>query len=293
MHRLIIDAGFSCPNREKSSPCIFCDPTGSGFNAFHNLSIKEQVLRQKQWAVSKYRAEKFIVYFQAFTNTYAPVDLLKRKYQEAIVDESIVQLAVSTRPDCLQEPVLDVLESFKERVDVSVELGLQTINPKTLRIIKRGHGLAEFIDAVLRAKKHQLEIVVHVIVDLPWDEIEDVIDTARTISSLGVNGVKLHSLYVVRGTELEEMVSKGQIQLLSFDQYKDRVIAFLENLSDSIVIHRLASDPPKDMTVYGNWGMSKLEIVNQIEKELVSRDTYQGKIFRKWLESTRGKDTTL
>ncbi|WP_232503666.1 TIGR01212 family radical SAM protein [Thermotoga profunda] len=285
VHRLIIDAGFTCPNREKSSPCIFCDPTGSGFNAFHSLSIREQVEKQRQWAISKYKAEKFIVYFQAFTNTYAPVDVLKRKYEEAIIDKSIVQLAVSTRPDCVQEPVLEILESFKSRVDVSLELGLQTINPKTLRIIKRGHGLAEFIDAVLRVKKHNLEIVVHVIVDLPWDEIEDVIDTARTISCLGVDGVKLHSLYVVKGTELEKLLKTGQIQLLSFDQYKDRVIAFLENLSENIVIHRLASDPPKDMTIVGNWGMSKLEVVNKIEKELEIRNTCQGKNFKRWLHS--------
>ncbi|MGB9820541.1 MAG: TIGR01212 family radical SAM protein [Pseudothermotoga sp.] len=285
MHRLIIDAGFTCPNRERSSPCIFCDPTGSGFNTLRGLTIKDQVIEQKQMAMQKYNAEKFIVYFQAFTNTYAPVDVLKKKYEETIIDDSIVQLSVSTRPDCLQEPVLDLLESFKDRVDVSVEIGLQSINPRTLRMIKRGHGLAEFIDAVLRAKKHRLEIVAHIIVDLPWDEIEDVVDTARTISLLGVDGVKLHSLYIVRGTELERLIQSGEIRLLSFDQYKDRVIVFLENLSQNVVIHRLASDPPKHMTIAGNWGMSKLQIVNQIEKELQIRDTYQGKSYEKWRNS--------
>lgn len=282
---MIIDANFTCPNRESGSPCIFCDPKGSGFNAFHGLSIKDQVIKQREWAIKKYKAQRFIVYFQAFTNTYAPIDVLRKKYEEAVIDDSIVQLAVSTRPDCVSEPVLELLESFGNKVDVSIELGLQTINPKTLRMIKRRHGLAEFIDAVLRAKKHGLEVVVHVIVDLPWDDTEDVIETARTISILGVNGVKLHSLYVVRGTELEQMINEGQIQLLSFDEYKNRVVAFLENLSEDIVIHRLVSDPPKDGTVFGNWGMSKLEIVNQIERELELKDTYQGKVFKRWFKS--------
>lgn len=282
---MIIDANFTCPNRESGSPCVFCDPTGSGFNTFHGVSIKDQVIKQREWAIKKYKAQRFIVYFQAFTNTYAPVDVLRKKYEEAIIDDSIVQLAVSTRPDCVSEPVLEVLESFRNKVDVSIELGLQTINPKTLRVIKRRHGLAEFIDAVLRAKKHGLEVVVHVIVDLPWDDTEDVIETARTISILGVNGVKLHSLYVVRGTELEQMINEGQIQLLSFDEYKNRVVAFLENLSEDIVIHRLVSDPPKDITIFGNWGMSKLEIVNQIERELELKDTYQGKVFKRWFQS--------
>ncbi len=242
------------------------------------------MIKQREWAIKKYKAQKFIVYFQAFTNTYAPIDVLRKRYEEAIIDDSILQLAVSTRPDSLSEPVLELLETFKEKVDVAVELGLQSVNPKTLRALKRGHGLAEFIYAALRAKKHQLEVVVHVIIDLPWDDMEDVIETARTISILGVDGVKLHSLYVVKGTKLEQMVNERQIELLSFDQYKDRVIAFLENLSESIVIHRLASDPPEDITVFGNWGMSKLQIVKEIEKELQSRDTHQGKEYKRWLQ---------
>ncbi|MFN3284429.1 MAG: TIGR01212 family radical SAM protein, partial [Pseudothermotoga sp.] len=256
----------------------------SGFNALHGLSIKDQVIKQREWAMKKYKAQKFIVYFQAFTNTYAPIDVLRRRYEEAIIDDTILQLAVSTRPDCLSEPVLELLETFKKKVDVSVELGLQSVNPKTLRALKRGHGLAEFIYAALRAKKHQLDVVAHVIIDLPWDDMEDVIETARTISILGVDGVKLHSLYVVKGTKLERMVTERQIHLLSFDQYKDRVIAFLENLSENIVIHRLASDPPEDITVSGNWGMSKLQIVKEIEKELQSRDTHQGKEYKRWLQ---------
>lgn len=280
VHRLAIDANFTCPNREKGNQCIFCDPTGSGFNTLRGLSIREQVLKQKEWAMRKYKATKFIVYFQAFTNTYAPIDVLRERYSEALVDDSIVQLAVSTRPDCVPEEVLNLLDEFKNRVDVSLELGLQTINSRTLRILGRGHGVAEFVDAVLRAKKHNLEIVAHVIVDLPWDELEDVVDTARTLSYLNVDGVKIHSLYVVEDSPLGRMFKEGSFQPISFEAFLERVIAFLENLSPSIIVHRLVSDPPRTGTLFARWGLTKSDIVNAIESELERRNTFQGARFK-------------
>ncbi len=286
VHRLVIDAGFTCPNRERGKPCIFCDPTGSGFNALHGLPIREQVIRQREWARKKYGAEKFIAYFQAFTNTYAPVKVLKERYSQALIDDSIVELDVSTRPDCVPEDVLEVLEGFKSRVNVTVEFGLQTINSKTLRILRRGHGVAEFIDAVLRSKTHNLDVIAHVIVDLPWDDLQDVVDTARTLSALKVDGVKMHSLYVVKDTPLEMMVKTSEVKLLSFEEYLERVILFLENLSPEIVIHRLVSDPPIGMTMLANWGKSKSEIVSIIERELEKRDSWQGK---NWAEKKEVK----
>jgi len=280
VHRLVIDAGFTCPNRLKNGPCIFCDPTGSGFNTLRGLSIREQVLRQKEWASKKYGASKFIAYFQAFTNTYAPVDTLRERYSEALVDDSIVQLAISTRPDCVPEEVLNLLDEFRTRVDVSVELGLQTINSKTLRILNRGHGVAEFVDAVLRAKEHGFEIVVHVIVDLPWDELEDVVDTAKTLSYLNVDGVKIHSLYVVEDSPLGNMFGEGKFQPVSLESFLDRIVAFLEHLSPSIVIHRLVSDPPKVGTLFARWGLSKTQLLSMIETELERRNTFQGAKFK-------------
>lgn len=276
VHRLIIDAGFTCPNRQKNGPCIFCDPTGSGFNTLHGLPIREQVLRQKEWASKRYGASKFISYFQAFTNTYAPVDTLRERYSEALVDESIVQLAISTRPDCVPEEVLNLLDEFKTRVDVSLELGLQTINSRTLRILNRGHGVAEFVDAVLRAKDHGFEIVVHVIVDLPWDELGDVVDTAKTLSYLNVDGVKIHSLYVVKDSPLGTMFRKGEFQPVSLESFFERIVAFLEHLSPRIVIHRLVSDPPRAGTLFARWGLSKSQLVSMIEAELERRNTFQG-----------------
>jgi len=282
VQRIPIFAGFTCPNRDGTKGkggCIFCDVTGSGFAAFRNLPIKEQVAKWKEIYKRKYKKVKFFAYFQAFTNTYAPVEVLRKKYSQALIDDEIIGLDISTRPDALPEEVLDLLEEFREKVEVHLELGLQTANYKTLKTLNRGHTLAEFIDATVRAKKRNFEIVAHVIVNLPWDDIEDVIETAKIISSLGIDGVKIHSLYIVKNTPLEKMYKEGKVKMGTLEDYIERVITFLEYLSPSIVIHRLVADPPHEGTVFGNWGLSKNQIVNLIEKEMEKRNTYQGK---KW-----------
>jgi radical SAM protein (TIGR01212 family) len=174
---------------------------------------------------------------------------------------------------------LDLFEEFKKRVDVSVELGLQTANYRTLKKINRDHTLAEFVDAAVRVKRRGIELVVHVILNLPWDDMEDVVETAKILSALDVDGVKLHSLYVVERTKLAEMYKKGEIKICSLEEYIDRAITFLEYLSPNVVIHRLVADPPRKGTIFGNWGKSKIEIINMIEEELERRDTYQGKKF--------------
>jgi len=281
VQRIVIHGGFTCPNRDGRKGwggCIYCDATGSGFTTEASLPIREQVLKMKE-RYEKKGIRKFIAYFQAFSNTYDSPENLKKKYEEALVDDSIVQLSVSTRPDLVPEKVLDVLEEFKGRVDVSVELGLQTANYRTLRLINRGHTLAEFVDAAVRVKRRGFELVVHVILNLPWDDALDVIETAKLLSALSVDGVKIHSLYVVEGTELARMYRSGEIRICSLEEYVDRVVTFLEYLSPNVVIHRLVADPPREGTIFGNWGKSKLELVNTIEKELERRNTYQGKKF--------------
>jgi len=222
------------------------------------MSIKAQALAQIERAKKKYGAKKFIAYFQAYTNTYAPSDVLRERYSEAIVDD-VVQLSVSTRPDCVSQDVLDVLNEFKNRVEVSVELGLQSANYRTLMILN---------DAVLRCKKNGLEVIAHVIVDLPWDDQLDVLETARILSALGVDGVKIHTLYVVKGTELERMVQNG-LNLLSFEEFVERICIFF--LSSDIVIHRLVSDPPKGMTLLGNWNMSSTYWSKSSKKGIFTR----------------------
>jgi radical SAM protein (TIGR01212 family) len=278
IQKIPIFAGFTCPNRLLGEPCIYCDPTGSGFSTFMNLPIRQQVLEWKERFRKKYKNVKFIAYFQAFSNTFAPVEDLKKKYEEAL-DEDIVALDISTRPDLLQEDILDLLEEFKRKVDVFLDVGLQTVNYKTLKILQRHHTLAEFIDGVIRAKKRGFEVTVHVIANLPWDDIDDVVETAKVLSALGVEGVKLHSLYVVKGTKLAEMYKKGEVKIGGLEEYIERVVTFLEYLDPSIVIHRLASDPPRDGVIFGNWGLSKMEIIRKIEEELERRDTWQGKKF--------------
>ncbi|ABQ46431.1 conserved hypothetical radical SAM protein [Thermotoga petrophila RKU-1] len=281
VQRIVIHGGFSCPNRDGTKGkggCIYCDATGSGFTTLMRLPIREQVMEMKR-KYEKRGIKKFIAYFQSFSNTYAPVEVLRERYEEALVDDSIVQLSVSTRPDLVSERVLDLFEEFKKRVDVSVELGLQTANYRTLKKINRDHTLAEFVDAAVRVKRRGIELVVHVILNLPWDDMEDVVETAKILSALDVDGVKLHSLYVVERTKLAEMYKKGEIKICSLEEYIDRAITFLEYLSPNVVIHRLVADPPRKGTIFGNWGKSKIEIINMIEEELERRDTYQGKKF--------------
>jgi len=277
VYRIPIDAGFTCPNKNGTKGrggCIYCDPTGSGFSVDGQKSIREQMLER----IEKLRAKgikKYMAYFQANSNTYAPVKKLKELYDSAISDD-IVILDVSTRPDLASEETLELLESYKEKLDVIIEFGLQTANFWTLKKLNRGHTLAEFIDAVIRAKKHGLEVVAHVIVNLPWDTMTDVIETAKILSALSVDGVKIHSLYVVEGTALGKMYKKGLIQICDLHEYIERVITFLEFLDPEIVIHRLVADPPKEGTLFANWGLPKIEIINRIEKKMKEENRLQG-----------------
>lgn len=278
VQRLALNAGFTCPNRENGKPgCFFCDETGSGFTTFAGKSIKEQVQLMKE----RYRRKgikKFIAYFQNYTNTYAPLEILEQIYIQAL-DEDIVQLDIATRPDCINEATLELLKKISVRygVTISLDVGLQTANYHTLVKINRGHTLADYINAVLMIKRFGFEIVSHVILNLPGDNMLDVIESAKILSALGVDGVKIHSLYIVEGSVFGEMYKKNQIQICSLETYVDRVVRFLEHLSPRITIHRLVADPPSIGTLFGNWGKSKSEIVNMIENKMKTEDTYQGK----------------
>jgi len=279
--RIPIDAGFTCPNRlPPRKGCIFCDPTGSGFGSYGStVSIEDQVRKFQHHLRKNRKVGKFIAYFQAYTNTFGPSHKLLEIYRRALVDDSIIAVSIATRPDCLSEAVLDVLEELKESVDVFLEIGLQTVNYRSLKKIERGHTLAEFVDASVRAKRRGLELVAHVITNLPWDTLEDVIETAKLISALDYDGVKLHSLYVVEHTPLAEMYRTGEITICSLEEYVDRVVSFLEYLSPRVVIHRLASDPPHSGVLFGNWNLPKIVVINRIEHRLKERSTYQGRLF--------------
>lgn len=280
VQRLPLNAGLTCPNREHGPGCFFCDETGSGFATFSTQPIRTQLELMKS-RYAKKGIRKFIAYFQNYTNTYAPLEVLERVYTEALIDNrgEIVQLDVATRPDCLSEEVLDLLCRIRERfgVAVSLDVGLQTANYRTLLSVNRGHTLAEFIDAVVRAKRRDVEIVAHVILNLPGDDLIDVVETAKILSALEVDGVKMHSLYVVEGSVFGEMFRSGELDVGSVDDYVERAVSFLEHLSPRIVIHRLVADPPRAGTLFGNWGKSKMELVGIIERRLAELETYQGK----------------
>ncbi|GAB6190114.1 TIGR01212 family radical SAM protein [Marinitoga arctica] len=281
VQRLPINAGFTCPNKiglRGTGGCIYCEETGSGFAS---LSPKTPIKEQIEFMINRYKgkANKYMAYFQSNTNTFAPPHILKKIYDSALIDDRIVILDISTRPDTVEEEKLDLIASYKEKVDVYIEFGLQSVNYNTLKILNRGHSLAEFIDSVNRAKKRNIEVIVHMIVDLPWDKKEDIIEGAKILSALNVDGVKLHSLYITENTVLGEMYKNNEIQPLSFEEFIDRNILFLEYLDPKIVIHRLAADPPKEGVLHGNWGMSKIKIINLLEKEMKKRNTYQGRLF--------------
>ncbi|KAF2955980.1 TIGR01212 family radical SAM protein [Marinitoga sp. 38H-ov] len=281
VQRLPINAGFTCPNKiglKGTSGCIYCEETGSGFAA---LSPKNSIKEQVEYMIKRYegRANKYMAYFQSNTNTFAPAHVLKKIYDSALIDDRIVILDISTRPDSVEDEKLDLIASYKEKLDVYLEFGLQSVNYNTLKILNRGHTLAEFIDAVNRAKNRNIEVIVHMIIDLPWDREEDIIEGAKILSALNVDGVKLHSLYITENTVLGQMYKNGGVKPLSLEEFINRNILFLEYLDPKVVIHRLAADPPKDNVIHGNWGMSKIKIINLLEKEMRNRNTYQGRLF--------------
>ena len=274
----------TCPNRDGLKGvggCIFCDQQGSGFNALSSvLTVKQQIAENKEFFSSRFGAKKFINYFQSYSNTYLPVDQFRENLQAAC-GEDIVAISVSTRPDCVSEGHLDVLEEISrdQGVDINVELGLQTVNYRTLRIINRGHTLGEFVDAVNRVKARGFAVCVHMILNLPWDDMEDVIEGAKFLSAFQVEYVKLHSLYVVEGTKLADMYSAGEIEMVSFQDYLERVAAFIRYLRPEIVIQRLAAKGPKEKLLYSNWDLDYWQLVDAIEAFLESEDIIQGMDF--------------
>ena len=278
VYKLPIGLPLTCPNRDGSCGkfgCTFCGSIGAGYeNLPPELSVTEQIRMNKAHIVPKYKAKKFIPYFQNFSNTYMPPEQLEKYVLEACASDDIVAIYIATRPDCINDVYLEILARIakEKNIDICVELGLQTINYKTLEKINRGHGLAEYIDAVLRIKRYGLLCCTHVILDLPWDDDKDMIETARVISALGVDQVKLHALYIVKNTKMAQQYENKEFEIISCEHYKQRVIDFLEHLSPNIVLQRLIGRAPAENTLFSNWqtGWWKIrdEIVKEMEEEL-------------------------
>jgi len=291
VQKISLDAGLGCPNRDgtiSTKGCIFCDSRGSGTGAFikNGLSIHDQVIRSKQYLQKRYKANKFIAYFQSFTNTYAPVTELKKLYDQAMAHKDIVGLSVATRPDCVDRDILNLLKSYQDDHLVWLEYGLQSAHNTTLKKINRGHDVACFKKGVLEAHARGLSICAHIILGLPGENRAMMLETARFLSRLPVQGVKIHLLYVVKGTPLSELYKKGEFRCLEKDEYAELVVDFLERLPPDMVIQRLTGDPVHYELVAPLWAMEKADNLKLIRETLERRDTWQGRLYRK---STAGK----
>jgi len=282
VQKISLDAGLGCPNRDgtlSSKGCIFCDDRGSGTGAMilQGRTISEQVQEGRRFAKKRYGADLFIAYFQSFTNTYGPLPELKALYDEALGHPGMVGLSVATRPDCVNPEILELLRSYQEKHLVWVEYGLQSAHDITLARINRGHDVACFEEAVRQSSRYGLSVCAHVILGLPGETPDMMMDTARYLARLPVHGIKIHLLYVVKNTPLAVLYQRGEYACLNRDEYIDLVIAFLELLPPSMVIHRLTGDPISSELVAPEWAEDKMTNLNLIRKGLEEQNTWQGR----------------
>lgn len=281
VYRVTVDGGFTCPNVDGSvavGGCVYCDNRSFSPNRrLPRVSVRDQVSRGVAILEKRYGARDFIAYFQAATNTYAPAAKLRRLYDEALDHPQIVGLDIGTRPDCVPDDVLDLIEGYARDRYVCLELGLQTIHDRSLDWMNRGHHYDVFVDAVERCRGRGLDVVAHVILGLPGETWDDMLATADALAGLPVHGVKIHNLHVVKNTPLEKMYHEGQARMLERDEYVRLVCDFLERLPPDMVIHRLNGDAPPDYLVAPLWCLDKPALLQAIEAELERRDSWQGK----------------
>ena len=282
VQKVTLDAGFTCPNRDGTKGrggCIYCNSLGSGTGAFRQgKDIRTQMLEGMERLSKRYKARKFIAYFQAFSNTYGPLRELEKRYDEALVDERVVGLAVGTRPDCVSEDVVRLLATYRERgLMVWLEIGVQSIHNQTLKFINRGHTYEDFLRALELAKKYDLLVCTHLIFGLPGEGPEEMLETVREMASLPLDGIKFHELYVVRGTKMEKLLHEGGYQPLLQTEYVDLICEALALLPWRIVIQRLTGDPKPEELVAPSWALEKRKTIEMIEETLTARDLWQGK----------------
>ena len=278
VYKITIDAGFSCPNRDgqiSTGGCIFCDEGGSFSQAHSNkLSIEEQVKTGAKTLSERFKAEKFMSYFQAYSNTYKPVQELEKIYSSALNHKDIIGISIGTRPDCVDNDKLKLISSYKDDYYTWIEYGLQSIHDKTLKRINRGHNFLDFLRAYEQTKKYGINVCVHVIFGL-WETHEEIMQTAQTLAKLGVDGVKIHMLVALEGTKLAKIYETGGLQLMSEDEYINTVCDFLEYLPSTTTIHRLAGNGLKKELIAPRWIGKKLDCLNKIDREFIRRNSYQ------------------
>ncbi len=281
VYKLSLNGGMTCPNRDGkigTGGCIFCSAGGSGdFAADGRLSVSEQIRVQKEALRDKKPARKYIAYFQAYTNTYAPVEYLERIFTEAMADAQVVALSIGTRPDCLPEEAVELLARLNQQKPVWVELGLQTIHEKTAKFIRRGYELPCFARAVEELRAKGIDVIVHTIIGLPSEGRSQILETVEYLNECDIQGIKLQLLHVLEGTDLGELYKKQQISVMTMEEYIAVAIACLEHLSPQITVHRLTGDGPKDLLLAPLWSCRKRTVLNEIHRELKRRGTWQGR----------------
>ena len=278
--KISLDGGFSCPNRDGKinyGGCIFCSARGSGdFAGKRENDITHQFQNIKEMMSKKWKSGKYIAYFQAYTNTYAPVDELRKKYEEAINQEGVVALAIATRPDCLDDEVLDLLEEMNKKVYTWVELGLQTIHEDTASLINRGYKLDVYDNAITNLRDRGIDIVTHIIFGLPGETKEMMLETVNYVANKGVQGVKFHLLHLMKDTKLVSLYDEGKLKFLEQDEYIELICKSIAKMPQSAVIHRLTGDAPREALIGPMWSLKKWEVLNAIDKYLEDNNYYQG-----------------
>ncbi len=283
VQKISIDAGLSCPNRDgrlSRLGCIYCNEKGSGSGLSEKgLSIKQQIEAGKIGSMKKYKAKKFLAYFQSYSNTYTTVDHMKALYDEALSCEGMVGMAIGTRPDCIDPEKLDLIQTYTKDYLVWVEYGLQSVHGETLKRINRGHTFRDFSRAIDLTRNRGIQICTHVILGLPGENREMMLETARILADSGINGIKIHLLYVIKGTPLEKLWQRGGYAPMEQPEYVDRVCDFLELLPEHIIIQRITGDPHPDELRAPLWAARYRETFNLIQDLLEKRDTFQGKYY--------------
>lgn len=283
VHRISVDAGFSCPNRDgtiASGGCIYCGGDGSGAAGISRAEpVQVQIEQGKEVMRRKYKAQQFIAYFQAYTNTYAPAERLRTLYDEALSVDDVVGLIIGTRPDCLPSGTLDLLADYSGRTYLWLELGLQSALDRSLRLLDRGHDFQAFVAAVEGCRSRGIRTCAHIILGIPGESREEMLATADVLNGLGVDGVKLHLLHVLKGTKLAELYLRGEVRLPDRDEYVGLVCDFLERLDPRIIVQRLTGDGRRDQLLAPAWSLAKFEVLNAIDWELERRDVRQGSRF--------------
>ena len=280
-YKIPVALPLTCPNRDGSAGvggCTFCGEIGAGYeNRPDSMTVKQQIDETVVHIAKKYKAYKYIPYFQNFSNTYLPPEKFRQYVEEACL-EHVVGIAIATRPDCVHDAYLDILKDVQNKygIDIYVELGLQSVNYHTLQKVNRGHTMAEFIDAVLRIKRYGFEVCAHMILNLPWDTMDDVIEGAKTLSALQVDQVKLHALYLVKNTKMARDYETGEFTLISAEEYARRVVEFLRYLDPKIVLQRLVGRAPEENTIFTNWSMGWWRVQDLIDQIMEDEDISHG-----------------